>query len=112
MLETMPASGPSVTGRLTVLEPNRVVAEIDAPSAGLVVIAEAYYPVWSATLDGEPAPIYPANVLSRAIAIGAPGHHVIEMRLRPVRFWGLLPLYLAGLLAAILAVARRGSKTV
>ncbi len=50
-----PPSGPPgaapVAGRMTTFEPNRVVAEIDTPGPGLVVIAEAYYPVWRATVE-------------------------------------------------------------
>jgi hypothetical protein len=103
-----PAGATPVAGRLVELHPNRLVAEIDAPGPGLVIVAEAYFPTWRATVDGADAPIYPANVLSRAVPVSAPGLHRIEMRFRPLRFWVLLPLYLAGLaLAAVALVAPR-----
>ena len=45
-----PPQGPpeaAVTaGRITRLEPNHVVAEIEVPGPGLIVVAEAYYPAW------------------------------------------------------------------
>ena len=92
-----PADTPIAAGRITVLEPNRVVAEIDAPGPGLIVIAEAYFPAWTATINGHSAPIQPANVLFRGIAIDQAGHYEIEMRLRPMRLWLLLPAYAGGM---------------
>ena len=81
-------------GRITILEPNRLVAEIETPGPGLVVIAEAYYPQWRATVDGAETPILPANVMFRGIPISSAGVHSIEMTLSPHRFWWLLPAFL------------------
>jgi hypothetical protein len=89
-----PADAPVTAGAFTRFEPNHVIAEIDAPGPGLVVIAEAYYPAWRATVNGEPAAILPANAMFRGVVVPAAGHYRIEMRLRPLRFWGLLPAYL------------------
>jgi hypothetical protein len=73
----------------------------------VVVIAEAYYPAWRARVDGREVPVFPANVLSRAVPVGSAGRHVIEMWLAPGRFLWLLPGYLVGLLGVIWAAARR-----
>ncbi len=99
---------PMATGRIAVLEPNRVVAEITTPGPGLVIVAEAYYPKWQATVNGEKASILPANLMFRGIAVSAAGPHRIEMTLSPGRFWWLLPAYLlaAGLLLWALAWRR------
>jgi hypothetical protein len=68
-----------VAGKLTSYRLNSLEAEIDAPKDGVVLIAESYFPGWSATVDGQPAHIVPANELDRAVFVGA-GHHVIRMQ--------------------------------
>ncbi len=85
---------PIVSGRITTLEPNYLRAEIETPGPGLIIIAEAYYPKWQATLDGKSATILPANLMFRGIEVKSAGHHVIEMKLWPRRFFLLLPAYL------------------
>jgi len=97
---TPPPAGPAeaavTSGRITRFEPNHLVAEIEVPGPGLIVVAEAYYPAWRATVNGREVAIQPANVMFRGIRVDEAGHKRIEMRLRPMRFWGLLPAYLIG----------------
>lgn len=94
-----PAPSATAAGRLVTLDRNRVVAEIDAPADGVVVLHEAYAPDWHATVDGAPAAIFPANAAFRGLLVG-PGHHRIEMTYDPPG-WRLLALFsLAGFLAA------------
>ncbi|MCS6912906.1 MAG: hypothetical protein RMK29_05155 [Myxococcales bacterium] len=83
-------------GRVVRLRVNSVLSEIDAPTEGLVVSNEVYYPGWEATVDGQPARVLRANYLLRAVLVG-PGHHVIEWRFRPRSFLILFPLYLLSL---------------
>jgi hypothetical protein len=47
--------------------------------AGVVVVTDAYYPGWEATLDGEPTPVLRANTAFRGVLV-PPGEHVVEMR--------------------------------
>lgn len=54
-----------------------MTVELDRP--GIVVVSEAYYVDWKATVDGEPAEILRANHAFRAVALGA-GRHEIVMR--------------------------------
>lgn len=61
----------------------RLKAKLDAP--GLIVIADTYYPGWTATVDGKPAPIYRANRAMRAIPASA-GEHEVVMTFRSVPF--------------------------
>jgi hypothetical protein len=102
----------TVAGRLVELERNRVVAEIDAPDDGVVVIHEAYFPAWRATVDGAPARVVPANAVFRGVAVG-PGRHRIEM-VYDAGAWPTLALMSlfgfagAAVLAAWPALARRG----
>lgn len=100
-----PAGAGPVAGRITLLEPNRLIAEIETPGPGLIVVSEAYFPAWRATLDGAPVDILPANVMFRGVPVTEAGVHRIEMQLRPSRFWGLLPLYLTALLLFGLAIS-------
>ena len=60
------------------------VVEIEATLAapGLVVLADTYYPGWTATVDGVPAPILPTNHLFRGVPAPA-GTHRIRFAYRP-----------------------------
>ncbi len=93
-----PEDAPAAQGAITRLEPNRLTAEISTPGPGLVVVAEAYYPAFSATVDGEPVDIVPANAMFRGVPVSSGGRHVIEMELSPTRFWASLPAYAAAFL--------------
>jgi hypothetical protein len=94
--------------RILSFEPERVVLETDASAPSLLVLAEAWYPGWSATVDGSPAACLPANAWMRAVSVPA-GHHRVELRFRSR--W-LLPGALLSLLTAIgLGIlARRGRR--
>jgi hypothetical protein len=81
---------------------HRVVIEADAQQAGVLVLSDAYFPGWSATVDGVPQAIYPVNLALRGVPLSA-GRHRIEFRYDqgPLRRGGLLSglglLLLAGL---------------
>ncbi|MGE0790375.1 MAG: hypothetical protein AB7S26_32160 [Sandaracinaceae bacterium] len=53
-----------------------------APSDGVVVVEEAFYPGWVATVDGAPTPVLRANGFVRAVRVG-PGRHEIRMVFAP-----------------------------
>ena len=72
-----------VAGREIVLERDRLRFRIDAPGRGLVVVNEAWYPGWRATVDGEDVPVRRANALVRAVSVDS-GDHQIEMVFRPL----------------------------
>lgn len=73
------AGAAPVAGRLTRLELDHLSAEVEAPAAGVVVIVESYHPGWTATVDGQPARVLPANGAFRGVLVEA-GRHVVEMR--------------------------------
>jgi hypothetical protein len=58
--------------------------EVDATLAvpGLVVLADSYYPEWTASVDGTPAPILPTNHLFRGVPAPA-GTHRVRFVYRP-----------------------------
>jgi hypothetical protein len=88
------------------LEALRVEAQ--APADATLVVADAWWPGWEATLDGSPVAILPADVLVRAVRWPA-GRHVLEMRYRPAEvrhgIW-LSALGLAALAGGMVALRR------
>jgi hypothetical protein len=66
-------------------DPDVVIADVDLDAPGLVVVADTYYPGWSATVDGAPTPIFPADLLFRAVYAPA-GRHRVELRYAPRSF--------------------------
>jgi len=46
-----------------------VVVDVDAPADGFLLLADTYYPGWSASVDGAPVPIYRANLSVRGIQV-------------------------------------------
>lgn len=58
-------------------EPERVEIEVDARAPGLLVLNDAYYRGWSATVDDQPADILPTNVAVRGVAVPAGQHRVV-----------------------------------
>ena len=85
---------------------DRLVVEVEASAGGHLVVAEAYQDGWRATVDGTAAPVVPANVLFRAVAV-PPGAHRVELRYRPPAvFWGA-GLTVAGLAAFVALAVRR-----
>jgi hypothetical protein len=68
-------------GRATILSfaPERVVVRTETPVPSLLVLAEAWYPGWSARIDDTPAPCHPANGWMRAVPVPA-GRHTVELR--------------------------------
>ncbi|MCX4247545.1 glycosyltransferase family protein [Paraliomyxa miuraensis] len=110
-LALVPASErPSaVAGRLSSYGINEVVIEIDAPARGLVVVAEGHAEGWTARIDGEPAPLWRANLVFRALVV-EPGTHRIELRYEPpgvVALWALWALGWLGIGAVVIVDWRR-----
>lgn len=106
--------GPQLDGNASVgdvaeivsYEPERVVVRTTSAVNALLVLADAYYPGWRATIDGAVAPIVPANVLFRGVAVPA-GEHTVTFTYDSAPFAAGLWLAAAGalLLLAMLAAA-------
>ena len=98
------AAEPSTTAaeagyRATVWEylPNRVTVWVRSGAPGYLVLTDPWYPGWEATVDGEPAPLYRANYLFRAVPVPA-GHHEVVFTFAP-------PPYLLGRRVSLVALA-------
>jgi hypothetical protein len=90
----------------------RAVADLD--STNLLVIADTWYPGWTAHVDGAPVEIFRVNGLFRGIFL-PPGQHRVELRYRP-RYW--TSTILVSVIAAIVlgacvvsAIGRRSSRS-
>ena len=81
---------------------NYVTFAVTAPAEGLLVVNEAWFPGWTAEVDGKSAGLMRVNSLVQGVRLG-PGSHRVELRFRPYYF--LVPLWLALLALAGLALA-------
>ena len=99
-----------VPGRVTRFARNRVIAEIDAPAEGFVVLNEVWTPDWTLRVDGKTAPLVRANYLMRGAAVGA-GRHTLEFRFRPRALYALAPLFFIACLLVAAAALREDNVT-
>lgn len=89
-------------------EPERVLIEVAAEQPGYLVLADTYDPGWSATVDGSPAPIRPAYIAFRAVALEA-GRHRVEFRYEPAGWRLGAWISSVGLALALLGCWRPGA---
>jgi len=102
---------PSTTMRsasVVTYEPELVRVRVEVPDTGYLVLLDAYYPGWMATVDGVAEPIMRANSMFRAVLVPA-GDHTVEFRFRPdsLRVGGAISLVSVGLLLALVGVGFR-----
>lgn len=82
--------------RLAEDAPERVVAEVTASYAGILVLTDLDYPGWIAEEDGRRLPILRADGFFRAVALTA-GTHRVVFRYRPLSFFAGAGVSLAAL---------------
>lgn len=98
------APGPTPAAAATTqrYDPQDVVVSVpDASPGGVLVLTDQWYPGWTATVDGRPAPILRADVALRGVAVG-PGSHTVEFRYRPR--WPLQGLAVVSMTLALVGV--------
>ncbi len=76
---------------------DRVVLDATLDRPGLVILADVFYPGWTLTIDGKPAPIFRANRLMRGAAVQA-GRHQLVYTYQPASFRQGAAISLVGLL--------------
>ena len=89
-------------------EPEHVVIETNGEDAGWLILLDAWYPGWRATIDGAPVEVARADVLFRAVPVPA-GQHRVEFVFAPLSRWmgvGMSLMTLALCVAAIIALPR------
>lgn len=82
--------------------PESIALRCNANSETRVVLAEAYAPGWTATVDGAPVPILQVDEVLRGLDL-KPGQHLIEMRYRTPGLTLGLVLCALGVLTLLLA---------
>ena len=108
---TTPITSGSTTGvELQEYSAHELVWQVQTGAPRLLVVSEVYYPAgWTATIDGEAAPILRANHFLRAVPVPA-GEHTVRMTFAPqshtVGLWvsGLSTLGVYGLTLVLLGM--------
>ena len=77
------------TARITRYEAERIDVEVEAAETGYLLLTDAFYPGWTATVDGAPAEVVRADVLFRAVHVLA-GRSVVTFEYRPAWLPGAL----------------------
>lgn len=80
-----PTTQPAVPFHFASYRQNSMEGTIDAPSQGVVVFSEVFYPGWTATVDGVEQGIVRTNGSQRGVFVG-PGHHEIRLQFLPMSF--------------------------
>jgi Bacterial membrane protein YfhO len=83
-----------------------VVINVQTDSDGVLVLADTYYPGWTASIDGQPAEIHRANVAFRAVNVPA-GAKVVRFDYQPG--W-LLPSILVSFVSLLVMLVLFRSK--
>jgi hypothetical protein len=86
-------------------QPNVVRATFDAPSPGVFVLKDSFYPGWSATLDARSVDVVRVDGMVRGVIVPTPGQHEVIMRYRPLSFMAGLVMSAAAALALVGLVA-------
>lgn len=98
--DSLPPLGPDFEAHRDTLSLSRsaqrleLAVQLTAPR--LLVVTDSFFPGWTATVDGQPNPIYPTNLAFRGVVVPA-GQHQVTMDYRP-------PTFDRGLLAAALGL--------
>lgn len=91
------ASGPAGTAAIVRESTRQLVIDATAAQDGFLLLADTFYPGWTAHVDGVPTPIYRANHSVRGIALPKGRHEV--------RFTYEAPGFARGLLVTTVALA-------
>jgi hypothetical protein len=82
-------------------QPERVVIETHLDRPGALVLTDAWYPGWQATVDGQSVPVCPADLLFRAVML-EPGAHRVVFTFRPLGQWLGMALGVVGLVVLVI----------
>ncbi len=93
------ATPPQAMGRAAITRENtrELDIEVEAPQDGFLLLADTFYPGWTARVDGVGTPLYRANLAVRAVAVPKGRHEV--------RFEYGAPEFFRGLTVTLMAMA-------
>jgi hypothetical protein len=103
---------PAGSARIVRTEADRLEVVADAERDGLLVVSDAWFPGWTATVDGRPADVERVNYVFRGVRVRA-GTHVVEFAYRPLSWrvgWIVSLLALLGIAAAVAPLPRRARR--
>lgn len=86
-------------------DPDHIEIAVSNSAPALLMLSEIWDPGWSATIDGEPAPVLLANHIFRAVPVPAGDHTVVLRYDPPLLKTGLIVTAATTLLTAIAAIA-------
>ena len=84
--------------------PEAITVQVRSEEAAFLVLADAYYPGWTATIDDAPTLVYATNDLLRGVAV-PPGEHIVTFAFTPSGWRNGLWLSGAGALILLLLSA-------
>ncbi len=104
-----PTPGAQGSAEIVAYAPERVEIRTKSDAPGLMVLADSYYPGWTARVDGEPAPLLATNYLFRGVPVPA-GEHSVVMHYRSAGWERGLLVALVGLLLTLLLLLVGGMR--
>lgn len=97
------------SAEITQYTPIHVEIRVSTTNDAYLMLKDAYYPGWRATIDGDPTPVYRANVLFRAVQVPS-GEHLVRFEFVPVLWyralWAGMILWLVAL-GGLMWIVRR-----
>lgn len=81
--------GPVAKVAITEETPSRVVFKVEKTRPAVLVLADAWYPGWRATVNGGPAPVVRVDGLFRGVELGEGEHEVVLEYVPGALNWGL-----------------------
>ena len=97
------AAPPEAMGRAAITREHTrgLDIEVDAPQDGFLLLADTFYPGWTARVDGAGTPLYRANLAVRGIAL-TKGRHEVRFEYGATEFFRGLTITLAAIAALLL----------
>jgi hypothetical protein len=110
---SLPLGEPRAPGsaKITHFSPEEITVLTNNDALALLVLAEPWYPGWTATVNGRPSPCIPANAWMRATPVPA-GPHLVTFRFHSTRLraGALMSLLSLLVVAAVLLFTRARSR--
>jgi hypothetical protein len=105
-------NAPGSSAVITDFRPERVTVRTTSSAPAVLVLAEAWYPGWRATVAGKPATVFPANGWMRGVAVPAGENEVVlTFHSRWLGAGAAVSLACAAI-ALVLLIRRRDAQTV